>query len=113
MRRMLVLVGALVFVFASALPAQAVIHEIVAAYCSGGDVGVIDEAGELLPPPLTEFGTHTFARPVIATGAVEEGPEGPVVADHPAAKFPAGTSVFDATHDNADHPSTNCANLPE
>jgi len=99
------LTGAAVALFAAApMTGSAVIHEIVAAYCSGGGKGIITEAGELEPRPLTLFGTQTFARPVIASGAVVDGAP-PTVSSKPNTKFPEGTSVFDATASNSDHPS--------
>ena len=54
--------------YASA-PAGAVIHEIVAAYCSVGDVGAI-EGNALEPPALSDFSSPAFAKPVLASGAV-------------------------------------------
>lgn len=91
---------------------EAAIHEIVAAYCSGGDVGVINESGYLEPPPIEDMAGTTpsegraFAKPVISSGAVDvtAGPP-PEVTDKPNAKFVAGTSVTDITAANADHPS--------
>jgi len=98
----------------TALPAGAVIHEIVAAYCSGGDVGVIDPSGELLPPPIAEFGTDTFAKPVSVNGAVDFG-DGTfptfTIGSSPSAKWDEGTflSALDLT--DPDHESENCAAL--
>jgi|GEM_PF-5683482 len=92
-----------------ATPANAAIHEIVAAYCSGGDVGVIDENGFLEPAPIEDFAGTTpsagraAARPVIATGAVDLGTF--LLTDHPANKFEEGTHVFALSGSNADHPS--------
>ena len=91
---------------------EAAIHEIVAAYCSGGDVGIIDENGHLEPVPLTDMaGTspsagRAFAKPVLASGAVDPtaGPP-PEVTNKPNAKFEEGTLVTDITSANADHPS--------
>lgn len=87
----------------SARPAEAVIHEIVAAYCSGGGVGVIDENGELLPAPLVDFGSGTFAKPVIASGAVDLGTL--TVTGKPNVKYQEGSSVFTLDSSNVDHPS--------
>ena len=92
-------------------PAHAVIHEIVAAYCSGGDHGVITASGELEPPPLSDPSRKNFARPVIASGAVDVGTL--TVTDKPNAKFPEGTSVFGAVVAASDHPSAaHCAKAP-
>lgn len=92
-----------------ATPANAAIHEIVSAYCSGGDVGVIDENGFLEPAPIEDFGGTTpsagraAARPVIATGAVELNTF--EVTGHPANKFEEGTSAFALSSSSVDHPS--------
>ena len=89
--------------------ADAVIHEIVAAYCSGGGVGVIDEHGELLPPPLADFTGdgptqgRVLAKPVIASGAVDTTTF--LVTDQPNAKFEEGASAFALDSSNVDHPS--------
>ena len=94
----------------AALPAGAVIHEQVAAYCSGGGHGVITSTGELEPPGIADMSKSNFARPVTANGVVDDTL---TITDHPAAKFPAGTSVFDANVGTTapDHPSANCAAL--
>jgi hypothetical protein len=92
-------------------PAHAVIHEIVAAYCSGGDHGIITASGELEPPPIADPSKETFARPVIASGAVDLGSL--TVTDKPNAKFPEGTSVFAAVAGTSDHPSAeHCPKAP-
>jgi hypothetical protein len=93
------------------LPAGAVIHEQVAAYCSGGGHGAITDTGELEPPGIVDPTERNFARPVIANGVVDVGTL--TITDHPAAKFPAGTSVFDANVGTTtpDHASTNCRAL--
>ena len=111
------LVGIVVALVLSAIPAfspspaHAVIHEIVAAYCSGGDHGVITASGELEPPPLADPARPNFARPVIASGAVDVGTL--TVTDKPNAKFPEGTSVFAAVAANSDHPSAaHCPKAP-
>ena len=91
--------------------AGAIIHEQVGAYCSGGGHGVISEAGELEPPGIGDPSRRNFAAPVVHNGVVDLGTLR--ITDHPAAKFPAGTSVFDANVDTTDpdHPSANCAAL--
>ncbi len=76
--------------------ANSTVHEIAAVACSGE----IDRH-----PPGLDFGSPAFARPVIATGAVEIGPTGPVIADHPAAKYPAGTSIFALDPSLSTHPA--------
>jgi hypothetical protein len=97
---------------------EAAIHEIVAAYCSGGDVGVINEDGHLEPAPIEDMAGTTpsqgraFAKPVLASGAVDvtAGPP-PEVTDKPNAKFEEGTPVNQITAENADHPSAeHCPN---
>lgn len=92
-------------------PAGAVIHEIVSAYCSGGDHGVITASGELEPPGIADFSKKNFAAPVVHNGAVDLNTF--TITDHPSAKFPAGTSVFEANVETTEpaHPSRNCAAL--
>lgn len=108
----LAVVGLLVFAFGAVLfprGAEAAIHEIVAAYCSGGDVGVIGEDGHLAPPAITDFDSPAFARPVIASGAVD--PATLTVTDTPNTKYEEGSSVFDLDSSNVDHASAeHCPN---
>ena len=83
--------------------AEAAIHEITSAYCSGDDVGVIDGDGFLEAPGVSDMSKSNFAAPVIASGAVAPFP---FISDKPNAKFAEGTSIFgglDASTD--DHPS--------
>ena len=114
--------GILVLVVGASLTstgtAEGAIHEIVAAYCSGGDVGIINEDGHLEPVPIEDMeGTspsagRAFAKPVVASGAVDPtaGPP-PEVTDKPNAKFEEGTPVTEITPENADHPSAeHCPN---
>ena len=89
--------------FVGVRSADAVIHEIVAAYCSGGGVGAIDEDGFLEPEPLADFEKQTFAKPVLASGAVD--PETLTVTDKPNAKFAEGSSALALTASDATHPS--------
>lgn len=107
MRRFIVFLAMLVAILALAAPASAVIHEMVAAYCSGGGHGAIDVDGFLEPPGLLDG--KNFAQPVMANGVVAEVGGLPIVQDHPAAKYPAGSIAF-ALPDPV-HPSTNCAAL--
>jgi hypothetical protein len=86
---------------AGTAPANGAIHEMVAAYCSGGGHGAIDAAGFLEPPGITDMSKHNFAQPVESNGVVEF----PLVTDAPAAKFPEGTHVFTLDVSLADHPS--------
>jgi hypothetical protein len=109
MRRILAVVGTVVLVLGLASPAWAAIHEQVAAYCSGGGVGVIDDDGFLEPPGITDPAKKNFAQPVLSNGVVEIGASGPVVTDHPAAKYPEGSSALALP--NPDHPSTSCQAL--
>ena len=101
------------FVALAGDPAGAAIHEMVAAYCSGGDHGVIDETGALEPPGISDFSRPNFAAPVAHNGVVDLGTL--TVTDDPAAKFPAGTSVFAANVDapDPDHASANCNALQD
>ena len=103
-----VLVGTVFLLGALASPAQAgpAIHEQVAAYCSGGGHGAINEAGFLEPPGITDPTKQNFAQPVFSNGVVDPTGPAPVVTDHPAAKYPAGSSPFNLPA--PDHPSTHC-----
>lgn len=90
--------------------AEAFIHEIVAANCSGGGVGVITGDGELVPPPLDDFGSQTFAKPVLASGAVELTGAGPVITDAPQNKVQPGSALDPVVYD---HPSSDhCPKAP-
>ena len=88
-------------VLAATTPANGAIHEMVAAYCSGGDHGAIDAAGFLEPPGITDPSEQNFAQPVRSNGVVEF----PLVTDAPAAKYPEGTNVLTLDVSQADHPS--------
>ena len=95
---------------------QAAIHEIVAAYCSGGGVGVIGEDGFLEPPGITDPAKGNFAQPVVASGATT-GPDGNGIihiSGKQNAKYPEGTEVVDVipppptsllSVSESDHPS--------
>ena len=109
MRRFIVILAMLLAMLALAAPASAAIHEMVAAYCSGGDHGVISGDGFLEPPGITDPTKKNFAQPVLANGVVVIGETGPITTDHPASKYPAGSSPFALPA--PDHPSTNCAAL--
>lgn len=109
MRRTLTMVGITLLLVALASPAWAAIHEQVAAYCSGGGHGVISNDGFLEPPGITDPTEKNFAQPVLSNGVVEITGTGPVVTDHPAAKYPAGSSPFALPE--PDHPSTHCKAL--
>ena len=88
--------------------AEAVVHEIVGAYCSGGGVGVIGTDGDLEPPGLaggSNANANNFAKPVIVSGAVDVGTF--TTTDKPNLKYPAGVSVFGPLG-TPDHPSTAC-----
>ena len=132
MRRVFITAALAVTLLAlAALPANAVIHEQVAAYCSGGDVGVIDGGGNLEPSALNDMTSPAFAAPVLNNGVVvitsgdpdaEIGTKknsDPLVV-HPASKYPVGTDVLinGAPQDLGDpvHNSTHCpavdTNLP-
>jgi hypothetical protein len=112
MRQLLILAATLPIIVAPAAPANAAIHEMVAAFCSGGGVGVIDANGFLEPPGVTTPGKESFRKPPTASGVVVGG----VITDKPAAKYPAGTPVpvLNATGPSlSDHPSAeHCANAP-
>ena len=102
-RTFAVLVGTVCLLLAAlASPAQAVIHEQVAAYCSGGGVGAISDAGFLEPPGISD----PNKQPVLSNGVVEITASGPVVTDAPPAKYPAGSDPFNLPAPV--HPSTHC-----
>ena len=97
---------------------NAAIHEIAAAYCSGGDHGVIDEDGFVEPTPLedaagtTPSAGHAFAKPVLSSGAVEVVFPNVLITDKPNTKFEEGTvavNLVTGTSEmgaaTADHPS--------
>ena len=95
---------------------HAAIHEIVAAYCSGGGVGVIGDDGFLEPPGIIDPTEDNFARPVVASGATTEPDADGVIhiSGKPNAKYPEGTEVVDLTPppptsllnvSESDHPS--------
>jgi hypothetical protein len=97
--------------------ADPAIHEIVAAYCSGGGHGVITEEGFLEPPPISTEGSPQFATPVLRSGAVAITGTGPTVTGKPNNKFEEGTSALALSSDNVDHPSAEhcpgAASLPD
>jgi len=108
MKRIALFAGMLPLLMTASLPANAAVHEIVAAYCSGGDVGAIDVDGFLQAPGVNmgTFGDPNFAAPVFNSGAVDP----PLIGDSPAAKYQVGDNVFDLGP--PDHPSAeHCANL--
>jgi hypothetical protein len=86
-------------VLGSTSTANATIHEIVAAYCSGGGVGVIGDDGHLEPPGLQK--EPAFANPVEKSGAVAF----PNVTDKPNVKFAEGSNIFSLNSTNVTHPS--------
>jgi len=90
--------------FAASVSADPAIHEIVAAYCSGGSVGVINSSGFLEPPGITGgSNADNFAMPVIASGAVDPFP---FISSQPNAKWPQGTFIFGGLTEAANnHPS--------
>ena len=102
--------------FVSVDRADAAIHEIVAAYCSGGGVGVISDDGFLEAPGISDPTESNFAKPVFASGATTAPDADGIVhiSGKPNAKFPEGTEVVDLIPppptsllqvSEADHPS--------
>ena len=91
---------------AATAPASGAIHEMVAAYCSGGDHGAIDAAGFLEPPGINDPSEKNFAQPVRSNGVVVF----PLITDAPAAKYPEGTNVLTLDASQADHPSAEHCN---
>jgi hypothetical protein len=86
---------------AAAPSASPAIHEMVAAYCSGGGHGAIGSDGFLEPPGITDMSKRNFAQPVTSNGVVAF----PLITNRPPAKFPAGTNVLTLNLAQADHPS--------
>ena len=110
MKRIALVAGLVPMLMGVAMPADAIIHDMVAAYCSGGSVGVIDSGGSLAPPGIDDMSKSNFAKPVIVTGVVV-GAFPFEIGDSPAAKYQEGNSVFalgDPVHPSAEH----CANSP-
>jgi hypothetical protein len=70
MRQLLILTGTLPLILAPTVPANAAIHEMVAAFCSGGGVGVIAADGFLEPPGVENPDLNSFRRPATASGVV-------------------------------------------
>ena len=109
MRRISVVAAALAVFAALALPAGAVVDEIVAAYCSGGDRGAINAEGLLGPPGLSDMSKRSFAAPVLHNGTFSDGAGGstfPLIGKGKAVKYPELTNIFTldpATE--ANHPS--------
>ena len=106
MRRIVVMLAMLMLLLVTAAPASAVIHEMVAAYCSGGGHGAIDADGFLEPPGLLDG--KNFAQPVLSNGVVVIDPVTglPTVTDRAPAKYPAGSIAFALPAPV--HPSTHC-----
>ena len=78
--------------------ATASIHEIVAAFCSGGGKGGIGTNGHLEAPGVSDPAKHNFAQPVNASQSaivISEDPLIVVISDSKAAKYPPGTTVVD------------------
>ena len=104
--RWIVAVVAMLVTLVLAAPAGAVIHEQVAAYCSGGGHGAIGADGFLEPPGITSG--DNFAQPVSSNGVVDASSGLPLITDAKPAKFPAGSVAFlitvaDAVHPSAEH----------
>jgi hypothetical protein len=112
MHRVLVALFLCGFLGLTALPAHPAsadpaIHEIVAAYCSGGGVGTIDVNGFLEPPGITGgSNANNFARPVFASGAVAGTFPNILVTDKPNTKYVAGTNALTGlSSGTVSHPS--------
>lgn len=112
MKRIALLAGMLPLLMIASLPANAAVHEIVAAYCSGGDVGAIDVDGFLQAPGVTGTGGgKSFAAPVLNSGVVVGVFPDLLIGDSPAAKYQEGDDPFNLG--GPDHPSAeHCANSP-
>jgi hypothetical protein len=121
MKPLIILTGILPLIIAPALPANAAIHEMVAAYCSGGGVGAIESDGFLEPPGVQGVtgSDASLRRPPTASGVVVGSGPTAQIGLSPAAKYPAGTLILGPTGLNAtgpslsNHPSAqHCANAP-
>lgn len=95
------LAGVSAVLILSPATSRAAIHEIVAAYCSGGDVGVIGSDGMLEPPGVTTPGKNSFRRPATASGAVSAGQ----TTDKENVKYPEGLPAGSLEAEDANHPS--------
>ena len=115
--------AALILAFAATMlstqHADAAIHEMVAAYCSGGNVGVIDSNGFLEPRGITGGSqANNFAQPVRSTGVVVGTFPNLTVGTSPAAKFAPGTNALTGlnsstvTHPSAAHCPKNALPSP-
>lgn len=101
--------------------ASATIHEIVAAFCNGGGVGVTSPDGHLAAPGVSDPTKSNFAQPVSSNGATVIVNPPPLIrveiAGSPSAKYPEGTVVVDAATmtflqvSQSDHPATHCKNF--
>jgi hypothetical protein len=82
-----------------------VIHEITAAYCSGGGHGTFVGL-EVIPPGVAK--DPAFARPVLASGAVSPDL---LTTDAPQVKVQSGlfAPTFQLDSGTIDHPSEHCA----
>jgi hypothetical protein len=95
-------------------PAAATIHEQVAAYCSGGNVGTIGPSGFLEPRGISGGSqANNFARPVTANGVVVGTFPNLTIGTSPAAKFAPGTNALTGLNTSTvTHPSAaNCRNV--
>lgn len=90
-------------------PAAATVHEITASYCSGGGVGNFD-GNAVNPPGLGTFGTTSFARPVLAWGAVAGDTFTTTTTGRPQVKVQEGlfAPTLELTAATIDHPSEHC-----
>jgi len=100
--------------------ADATIHEIVAAFCSGGGKGAISDDGHLEAPGVSDPTRGNFAQPVVATQStvtISTGPLVILIGDSNAAKYPEGTTVIDLGAfkfllvSESNHPATHCTNF--
>lgn len=111
-------VAAIAVLTAAPVTANATIHEMVAAFCSGGSKGKIDANGFLEPPGVSDPVNHpqSFAKPVIANGVVVGTFPNLSIGTSPAAKWPQGTNPLTLLVSASNHPSKlhcpKAANLP-
>ena len=116
MKRAVFTLASLVLAFAatmvSTVPADAAVHELAAAYCSGGGVGVIDSNGFLEAPGVNGGSqANNFAQPVLSSGVVVGTFPNLTIGSSPAAKYAQGTNVLTGLNaSTATNPSA--ANCP-
>ena len=86
---------AIAVLMAAPMTANATVHELTAVACSG--------VADRHPPGISDDTKKNFAKPVLVTGVVLVPTL--VIGSSPAAKYPAGTSVFALLVKASTHPA--------